>query len=492
MEVKKVKPYNLFKGTLTFTFGALLRKGVNFILLPIYTAALAASGYGALAMLTVFGGIVTMSLNFGLGSAIVVKYKEFKTRGKEKVIENSIITFLLVIILLALSILYLVCPFYAGKLIKMTDSTSLVRLYLLSIASTILLEVFYTFLRIRFQNFKLVIVTLVNFIASTSLIIFFILGLKLGVEGVILGALIPSFLILVYFFAAWGYKPEFDKELFKPLFRFGVWLVPGNLGALIYTFSDRFFLQEYFSLVEVGIYSLAVKLSTMITIFLLKPFRQSFGPYIYQQEGGLQQGTNLGLKFLLTISGLGFLGVSLAGKPIIKIMATREFLPAASIIPILLLAEVANGVIQIFRVGILKAGKSYIGSMIIWTGAVLNIGLNFLLIPEYKIFGASLATLITYFVMIGSYFYFSNKEFKLNIDYRFVISIIAAVSVFYFGGGYIIDSSKYILLKLIEYGLVMVCFLITIYLLLGNKEKLNLRNLVKQKVARKADFMIPD
>ena len=75
---ERVGSEKLFKGTLIYTVGAFLRKGVNFLLLPLYTAALAASGYGALAMLTVFGGIVTMSLNCGLGSAITVKYKEFK------------------------------------------------------------------------------------------------------------------------------------------------------------------------------------------------------------------------------------------------------------------------------------------------------------------------------------------------------------------------------------------------------------------------------
>jgi hypothetical protein len=99
-----------------------------------------------------------------------------KEIGKEKVIENSIITFLLVIILLGLLFLYIMCPFFAKKLVKTEDSTTLVRLYLFSIASETLVEVFFTFLRIRFQNLKMVILTLVDFILSTTLIIFFILA----------------------------------------------------------------------------------------------------------------------------------------------------------------------------------------------------------------------------------------------------------------------------------------------------------------------------
>jgi len=472
----------LFKGTFIYTVGAFLRKGVNFLLLPLYTSALAASGYGALAMLTVFGGIVTVSLNFGLGSAITVKYKEFKDAGKEKVAENSIISFLLVISSAGLLLLNLLCPLYANRLLKVDDSSFLVRLYLIAAVSQILVEVFYIFLRLRFRNARQLIINLINFVVSTTLIIIFVLVLKWGLIGVILGMLIPGVSTLVYFLLSWGYRPEFNKKFFKPLLRFGIWLVPGNLGALIYTFSDRFFIQEYFTVADVGIYSLAVKLSGMITFFLLKPFRQSFGPYVFQQGRDLQHGINLGLKFLLILSGIGFLGISLAGKPIIRIMATREFLPAVSIIPILLLVEIFNAFNQVLAVGIHKAGKSYIDSAIVWTAAALNIGLNFLLIPRYKILGAALATLITYIVMIGAYFYFSNKEIKYNIDYKFVILIVTTVSICYFGGTYIINSAKSIPMKIIDYGFLMGCFLLVVYFLLSKTEKSKLKNLIRKKI----------
>ncbi len=487
MKTEEVNSYYLFKGTITYTLGAVLRKGVNFILLPVYTAALAASGYGALAMLTVFGGIVTMSLNFGLGSAITVNYKELKDAGREKTAENSIISFLLLTSAAALLVLNLTCPLYAHRLVKVSDSPFLVRLYLLEAVSNMLVELFYALLRLRFQNTKHIIIILSNFVGSTSLILFFVLVLKWGIKGVILGMLIPSVCTLAYFLISWGYKPEFNKKLFKPLLRFGIWLVPGNLGALIYTFSDRFFIQEYFTVADVGIYSLAVKLSTMITVFMLKPFKSSFSPYIFQQNQGLQHGIDLGLKFLLILSGLGFLGISLAGKPIIQLMATREFLPAASVIPILLLVEITNGLIQVFAVGIHKAGKSYISSMIIWTGAVLNIGLNFLLIPRYKIFGAALATLVTYMVMISAYFYFSNKEVKYRLDYRFILVFILAVSVFYFVGSDLIDATKNIAIKIIDYGFIMGCFLLATYLILSKTEKMKLKNLIRKRITKRDD-----
>lgn len=471
----------LFKGTFIYTLGALLRKGVNFLLLPVYTTALAASGYGALAMLTVFGGIVTMSLNFGLGSAITVRYKEFKDAGKEKIAENSIISFLLVISCAALLVLNLLCPFYADRLVKADDSSLLVRLYLIVAVSHILVEVFYVFLRLRFQNARQLVISLINFAASTSLIVFFILGLKWGLKGVILGMLIPSGFTLVYFLVSWGYRLEFDKTLFKSLLRFGLWLVPGNLGALIYTFSDRIFIQEYFTVADVGIYSLAVKLSTMLTVFLLKPFRQSFGPYVFQQKKDFQHGINLGLKFLLILSGMGFLGISLASKPIIQVMATREFLPAVSLIPILLLVEIANALNQVFAVGIHMAGKSYIYSSIVWAAAALNIGLNFLLIPRYRILGAAVATLLTYIVMISAYFYFSNREFKYNIDYRFVVFITLAVSICYFAGTSLINSAANVPAKIIGCVFVIGFFLGVVYLILNKTEKIKLKNLIRQK-----------
>jgi O-antigen/teichoic acid export membrane protein len=482
METQKINSRSFLKGTFTYMVGAVLVKGGNIILLPVYTTALATSGYGLLAMLTVVGGIVNVTLNFGLGSAIVVQYKEYQSKGKEKTIENTIITFLLIIILLALLALGITCPLYADILIKAEGgSVNLIRLYLLVTASNILVGVFYTLLRIRFQEVKLVIVNLVSFFSSTSLIIFFVLKLKWGLEGVILGMLIPSISILIYFLTTWGYKPEFDWRLFKPLFRFGIWLVPGNLGTLIYTFSDRFFVQEYFSLAEVGIYTIAIRLSGVMTVFLLNPFRQAFRPYIFQQGQEIGHGINKGIKFLLIISGLGFLGISLASEPIIRLMATREFLPAASIIPILALVEIVNALIQVVNVGIHKAGKSYIGSMIIWIGAVINIGLNFLLIPGYKIMGAALATLATYLVMTALYFYFSSRETRYPIDYKFALAAIAVTGVCYFAGSSLMDMFQTLFPKLIVYGFIMAGFLSAMYVFLSREEKLKLKDFIAQK-----------
>lgn len=478
-----VKPARLFKGTVIYTLGALLRKGVNFLLLPLYTAALAASGYGALAMLTVFGGIVTMALNCGLGSAVTVKYKAFKDKGREKEVENTVVTFLLAVGLAALVLLYLTCPLYARQLVKREDGVALVRLFLLPATMNILVEVFYVFLRLRFQNARHLTVSLLNFVASTGLIVTFVLGLKLGVVGVVLGMMLPSCCTLIYFLTTWGYRPQLAPGILSPLLRFGLWLVPGNLGALVYTFADRFFIQAYFTLADVGVYSLAVKLSGIITVFLLKPFRQAFGPYVFQGQD-LHRGLDLGMKFLAILGSLGFLGVSLAAGPLVRLVAPPEFLPALTVIPVLLLVEIGNAFNQVFAVGIHRAGKSYIDSAIVWGAAGLNVALNFLLIPRYKMMGAALATLVVYIAMNAAYYYFSNKEMPYALDFRFLLRLGATTALYYFTGKAILGATGSPSLKILYYGAIMTTFIGAVYFLLDKKDKIKLKQSTAGKILR--------
>ena len=277
----KVTSKKFIRATALYIAASFARKGASFVLLPLYTAALAASGYGELAMLNLLGAFVTMVLGFGLVNALTAKYMELEERGKGMDAVNCILTFLFTSSAVLFILLNLALPLYAGLLVPSDSSGIIVRLFLTTAFVNLINNIYYRLLQLRFQNLKYIAASLFQFTLTTFLIVYLVLVLQKGLLGVVLGGLAPSVLVLSYFTLHFRYRPRFDRTLFSTFFRFGIWLVLGNLGMLIITFSDRLFIGAYFDLEQVGIYSLGVKIASVLTFFLLNPFRLASVSYTH-------------------------------------------------------------------------------------------------------------------------------------------------------------------------------------------------------------------
>lgn len=66
----------------------------------------------------------------------------------------------------------------------------------------------------------------------------------------------------------------------------------------------------------------------------------------------------------------------------------------------------------------------------IWiVAAVLNVGLNILVVPKMGILGAAITTLVVFLLATGAISYYSFKEFKFSIDWYFIIKSLIASAV---------------------------------------------------------------
>ena len=104
-----------------------------------------------------------------------------------------------------------------------------------------------------------------------------------------------------------------------------------------------------------------------------------------------------------------------------------------NIVPYILLAYIFLGAYTNFVVGVYIRKKTQYLPYISGAGALVNVGLNFLLIPKYDIFGAALATLFAYAVMAVGMYIASQRFHKLVFEWRKVAIIgLIAIALFYF------------------------------------------------------------
>jgi O-antigen/teichoic acid export membrane protein len=118
----------------------------------------------------------------------------------------------------------------------------------------------------------------------------------------------------------------------------------------------------------------------------------------------------------------------------------QEFLSGLYIVPVVLLAYVFHGMYVNFQAGIYIEEKTKYFPLVTGAGALINIVVNILLIPQIGIMGAAVATLASYFVMASGLFIVARKFYKIEYEFLKIgtifLLVAAAGFVFYYIFGF--------------------------------------------------------
>jgi O-antigen/teichoic acid export membrane protein len=122
--------------------------------------------------------------------------------------------------------------------------------------------------------------------------------------------------------------------------------------------------------------------------------------------------------------------VSVLSKPLLLVLTTQQIAANGYLVTPL----VASGAVLIgtgtvvMRVLALTKKTAIVGT--IWIlSAVLNFGLNLVLIPYLGLLGAALATFLTFLVAFVLITYYSLRQFKFDLNGRFIVKSICSSSI---------------------------------------------------------------
>lgn len=184
------------------------------------------------------------------------------------------------------------------------------------------------------------------------------------------------------------------KEILKRSYHF----ILSGLMATIYGEMDKIMLGEMLSETAVGYYTAATKVSTMWAFVLIALINSSRPVIISSKSVSNELYIKQNKRLYAAIIWIGIaagLGITVLGKSMILLMYGQEYLPATSSLQIsawytmFAMLGTARG-IWIVCEDKSKYVKYYLG-----IGAVINVILNYLLIPAFGPGGAAAATLAT-------------------------------------------------------------------------------------------------
>ena len=228
-----------------------------------------------------------------------------------------------------------------------------------------------------------------------------------------------------------------NSKLFKDAVQYGAPLIFYELFGVVLASADRFLVQFYLGSRQLGYYSAAYNLSSSLQESVVAPLALALFP-IYMRLWATK-GREATQTFLSTIFNhfalvaVGIIAlVALTSKDAVILLASDKFQKAHTLVPLLVAALLLAASHFFVDPGLLIYRKTGVMARIAIYSTVANIALNVLLLPRMGLFGAGLATFLSYLFMTLLTVHASFALLPIPLQLRRVAKYAAAAAIIFF------------------------------------------------------------
>jgi len=427
------------KHGLIYFLGNVLARLVGFIMLPVYTRILTAADYGILEILTITADVAGMLAGLGIRSAVMRLYYQYDSRDERNGVVSTA-SLLLVAIFTALAVAgVVVASWLSNVLLGSPDSALLVKLMVITFIFSALSGVPVVHLQAKQQSAALVSSNVVKLVLALSLNIYFVVYLRIGVQGIFWSTIISTALVggvmAVTMFRETGVRfvPRHARELIA----FGAPLIASQFGSFVLHFSDRYFLRVFHPLSVVGLYALGYKLALLIAMVVDGPFNSIWSAKsleIASREGERAPPIlrSILLNYSLVVVTLS-LGVALFATDAVRILLGPDFRDADGPVPLLAVGMVFFCFRHVSQTGAMIAKRPGYIAAVTSGAAITAILLNLLLIPRWGAMGAAGATAGAFGLEFLAMRVLSERAYPIGITLSETLTPLAIATAIWFG-----------------------------------------------------------
>jgi O-antigen/teichoic acid export membrane protein len=431
----------LLKHFSIYGLGSIAQAASSFLLIPIVTKYLLPEEYGIYTLVTLVGALASTIFYFGMTTALPRSYFD----QKDDLAKNRVLSTALALVSIG-AVCQIALGYFSSSIISLHLFGSLIhadKVVVMLIASAIafLNTFFQTYFRLLNKS-KLVITlgivaSLVNFFVA----IIFLKTTSLRVWAPILSFTLGQ--VIVFLFSVFQVRSQilsgFDKAEASLMIKLGFPAILTSVAVTGMEWSDRFFINKFLSLSDVGVYSLAFKFGTIIGPLLIFPFVQIWNPLMmkYRESHDISLFFSRVFNYYFAACGLFILlFIATFSEVSALIIKNPDYHKAFVIIPIIMLSSSIYGSVNILSAGFFYNRNIKEIPLIYFVFSVISILLNYCLIPIIGYWGAALSnlliyTLLPFVVYQRSKRYFTFSLHILRISSVLVSCIILSVAVIY-------------------------------------------------------------
>jgi O-antigen/teichoic acid export membrane protein len=372
------------------------------VTLPVYSHFLQPSDYGILELLDATRTIIAMIIGARFSESLLYSYGRAKSDSERQASACTVVYGSLLLGLMAAALGWVSAPALSAVVFQTAKYTPHFRLVCFAFGLSLPIEAVMAWLRALDRAgayVRLAVGRLVLGIIGTAICI---IPLRMHVMGMLVGGLAATTLIAIVGLGMfWVSNPfSFDSRLFIEQLRLGFLLTATGGALFIINFGDRFFLERYQPLAQVGLYGLAYKCGMAVSIA-----QAAFSQYWYSQVYDVLGHADRVQRFrrihmyLLTILSYLAVVISASATVMFRLAFPPDYWPAALLVPWIAMIYILRAHGDYFRSALYVEGRPGTDTWINVFSAVICGGLYMMLIPRLGATGALLATAIAFLVV---------------------------------------------------------------------------------------------
>jgi O-antigen/teichoic acid export membrane protein len=382
-----------------YGLGQVMGRFVQFLLVPVLTRALTPGAYGVSELVAGYSQSVILFLVLGMDGALArFFYQEPDREARIRMVSSSLVFRLLVSVAVSATIAAFAAPL-ASHLIGSHDYEKYLRIGAITMPFTLLVMFANDVLRVTFQPLKFIALNFVQTVVATSLSVWFVIGMKQGVVGVLYGRLGADALCagLGLILIRHALRPRFSRQSLRRMLAYGAPAIPALFLFGVIAGIDRYMLERTRSIEEVAVYAVALRFFSLVTV-AASAFQLAYGPFAFARAGTPEAPRIYArvLALYVAIGSLGALLVASFAPEALAVLVPPSYRAAAAPALWLAFAAVALGAYTVTSVGI---GLALRTPLLVWcaaAGVAAAIAGHAVLTPRFGPVGAGAAQFLGY------------------------------------------------------------------------------------------------
>lgn len=426
MGVRKTDKYKkLLSNTFILSIGTFSSKLLVYFLMPLYTAILSKEQYGTADLITNMCNLLIPFCCIGITHGVF----RFSADNEEdqRTIFSSGMT-----VLIASSLVFLTLSPLISLISYFEDYVALIAFYVISSNFHTLCK---EYIRAKGHMKLYAAQGIIGTALTVAFNLLFLIPMKLGVLGYVLSVAVADAVGTVFLIIVEKLYKDFSFKVvslpkIKEMLRYSLPMMPTTVIWWITNVSDRFFVTYLCGSAENGLYSVAYKIPTLIAL-VASVFNEAWQLSAISESKDREEVSKffsavferyqavlfLGASFLIPLSQIGT-----------RILLDSSYFDAWAFIPVLLVATVFSSLTTFIGTIYTVKKRTMMSFLTAGFGTLLNIILNFMMIPSMGAQGAAIATAISYFAVFAfravhskSFMPFDLKSIKLTLNTGIVL-----------------------------------------------------------------------
>lgn len=427
---------SLAKDTAIYGISSIVGRFLNYLLVPIYAAAMSAAsgGYGIVTEVYAWTALLMVFLTYGMETAFfrfVNKEGENPERvyatvlfmvGSTSLLFSALcITFLHP---LASAIGYASHPWYVGMM-----------------ALVIAMDAFqcmpFAYLRyqkrpLRFAGLKLLFIllnislNLVYYVVMKGNDVFYAFFFNLICTSVIMLLLIPQL----------KFKGGFDKQLAKRMLVYSYPILILGVAGILNQVADKIIFRHIYpdeagAKTQLAIYGACSKIA-MIMAMLTQAFRYAYEPFVFGKSKDKDNKVVYAqaMKYFIIFTLLAFLAVMFY-LDVLKYILAPDYWDGLRVVPIVMVAEIFMGIFFNLSFWYKLIDQTKWGAYFSFAGCAVLIVINVVFVPVYSYMACAWAGFAGYAVAMLLSYFVGQKKYPIDYDLKAIGKYVLLAAVLY-------------------------------------------------------------